>query len=73
MVSPFTPGPVVQQIDTIQWLADFGVILLMLASAWSWLLWACAESGRQSAGRPPQDVAPGCGVAAGRVENWDGR
>jgi len=30
-VSPFTPGPVVQHVDTIQRLADFGVILLMFS------------------------------------------
>lgn len=31
LVSPFTPGPVVRHIDTIQHLADFGVILLMFS------------------------------------------
>ena len=31
LVSPFTPGPAVQHIDTIQHLADFGVILLMFS------------------------------------------
>jgi len=30
-VSPFTPGPVVQHVETIQRLADFGVILLMFS------------------------------------------
>ncbi len=31
LISPFTPGPAVQHVDTIQHLADFGVILLMFS------------------------------------------
>jgi len=31
LISPFTPGPVVQHVETIRHLADFGIVLLMFS------------------------------------------